>query len=167
MIIHAMIRTYTIIALVLLCVASVYCHKNTLNKSAHAGQNGKYASDTCIPEEPERKVIINGTIGNLLLNETITLPPGPLKLCASGDGGFIGQGGGTGSVCWYQGSITGEYVKDCDGKNRIKIIIAIDPLSPDNKRVKKEYTLLPSEFPKTFIDDESKITFSIMKTAAE
>jgi hypothetical protein len=161
MIIHAMIRTHTIIALVLLCVASLYSQKNTLNKSAHAGQTAEYVSDTCIPEEPERKVIINGTIGDLSFNESITLPPGPLTLCEKGDGGFTGQGGGTGSVCWYQGSITGEYVKDSDGKNRIKIIIAIDPLSPDNKRVKKEYTLLLSEFPKTFSDDESKITLSV------
>jgi hypothetical protein len=161
MIIYIMIRTHTIIALVLLCAAFIYCQKNTVNKSAHAGQTGKYVSDTCIPEEPERKVIINGTIGVLSLNETITLPPGPLTLCEKEDGGFIGEGGGTGSVCWYQGSITGEYVKDSDGKNRIRIIIDRAPLSPDHKRVKKEYTLLLPEFPKTFIDDDSNIALSV------
>jgi hypothetical protein len=128
-------------------------------------------SKPCIPDEPERTVVIKGIIADIPIDQELTLPPGPLKICEGSDGRMKGEGGGmassswthSGDTGWGNGSISGEYFDDSDGKIRIRIKITLYSAPSEPGGVNKEYRLLASEIPNTFIDGNSKITVSFGK----
>lgn len=145
--------------------------KGTIDVSGQAAKPVETISKPCIPDEPERIVVIKGIVADIPIDEEIRLPPGPLKLCEGSNGQTSGEGGGmassswthSGDTGWGNGSISGEYFNDSDGKIRIRIKITLYSAPSEPAGIKKEYHLLASEIPNTFIDGNSKISVSLGK----
>ena len=147
------------------CASLANNKKQTSNKTILNDKTVKGTNEECIPDEPERTISINGVLWNIGLDEKITVPPGPLTLCEDVNGGLIGEGGGTSVVSWYQGSVSGEYVDDSDGKNRIKVTIKTSALTTMPEGVRKQYLFSVSELPKTIVEDNVTITISLVKNS--
>jgi hypothetical protein len=171
----SMKRLYTIIITSILlvstgCGCSPVAHaiKGATDAPGQAAKPGETISKPCIPDEPERIVVIKGIVADIPIDEALTLPPGPLKLCANKNGQTKGEGGGiassfwtnSGDTGWGNGNISGEYFEDSDGKNRIRIQITLHSAPSEPAGVNKEYVLLASEVPRAFMDGNSKITVS-------
>jgi hypothetical protein len=159
--------TTILLSVFIICAPEAYRQKAKTDITVQDNKTEeKNISKLCIPDEPERKVTIEGIIGKIIIETEVTIPPGPLRICEMGDGTFQGDGGGIGSVFWYQGSISGEYVEDSEKTNRIKITVEIYPSSSEPEGLKKEYLLLVSDLPRTFVDNNSNVTFSVIKDSA-
>ncbi len=157
------ITTIVIIMLLSNCTLLINTQLNSISDRSNRSKTDKNIPGLCIPDEPERTVLVEGIIGNVVINDDITLVAGPLNLCESQNGGFIGEGGGVSTVYWSQASISGEYIEDAVGKKRIKINVNIFRTDIIPEDINKQYLLLVSELPKTIVDDNSKITISLIK----